>query len=61
MQKKNAAALIVDKIQELGKEVQLLRYQQETATLDVLLEKLNGALQTEVALLGLTEWVSNLQ
>ncbi len=59
--KKNAAFLISDKIASYGKEVQLVRYQQETAILNSLLEELENQLSDEVLLLGLTDWVAKLK
>ncbi len=59
--KKNAAFLIFDKIDNLGTELHKKRYQQETALLNALIDKLNTDLQEEVTLLALSEWVVKLQ
>lgn len=58
---KNAAFLLSDKIAAHGSSIQILRYQQETATLNALLLDFTTELEKEVALLGLTEWVVKLQ
>ncbi|MGG8495867.1 DUF6261 family protein [Tenacibaculum sp. TC6] len=58
---KNAAFLIADKIATYGSDVQLLRYQEETATLYAIINDLETDLAAEVALLGLTEWVAHLK
>ncbi len=59
--KRNAAFLIADKVESYGKDVQLVRYQQETAILNSLLEELETQLSNEVLLLGLTDWVAKLK
>ncbi|SEB35761.1 hypothetical protein SAMN04489761_0090 [Tenacibaculum sp. MAR_2009_124] len=58
---KNAAFLISDKIASYGADVQLLRYQEETATLSAIINDLETDLIAEVTSLELTQWVSHLK
>ncbi len=60
-EKKNASFLIADKIEAHGTLLHKLRYQQETATLNALILDFTGELADEIALLGLTQWVTKLQ
>ncbi len=60
-QKKNAAFLLADKIEMHGKMLHKLRYQQETATINALVDDLLGGLSEATNLLGLTEWVVQLK
>lgn len=60
-EKRNAAFLISDKIASYGADLQKVRYQQETAILNSLLEDFNNELSSEVQLLGLTDWVAKLK
>lgn len=59
--KRNAAFLISDNIAAHGDRIVNLRYQQETATLSAIIHDLENQFAGQVALLGLTAWVSKLQ
>ncbi len=59
--KRLAAEPIIEKIKDYGLDIQLYNYQKETATLQSLLNLLNGELKPKITLLGLTEWVDQLQ
>ena len=59
--KRNAAFLIADSLAGHGDKVAKLRYQEQTATLNSILQDLTTTLTSQVALLGLGDWVSSLE
>lgn len=58
---KSAACLIADKIDDVDGRIPRLRYQQKTATINMLLMEFSGELADKISLLGLTKWVEILQ
>ena len=58
---KNAAFLIADKLATYGNRIQTLRYQEETATLNAIINDLETDLAPQVTQLGLTDWVAQLK
>lgn len=60
-EKRNAALAIVDVIANYGKDITSIRYQQETAILNAIIEHLQNELAPQVSVLELTEWVTTLQ
>ncbi|CAL2105006.1 conserved hypothetical protein [Tenacibaculum sp. 190524A02b] len=59
--KKEAAFLISDLITSYGDKIQLMRYQQETATLNAIINDLETKLPLQVSLLALNTWVIKLK
>lgn len=58
---RNAAFLIDDMLDSYEDRVEKMRYQQETATLNSIINQLENEFATSVTLLGLTEWVTQLK
>ncbi|CAM1357843.1 DUF6261 family protein [Tenacibaculum xiamenense] len=58
---KNAAFVISDKLATYGTKIQSLRYQEQTATLDAIINDLETDLIAEITSLELTQWVSHLK
>ena len=61
MAQKNAAFIIANKIASYGSKITLMRYQQQTATLNAIISDLENELAEEVTLLALTPWVTTLK
>lgn len=60
-EKKNASFLISDKLKSYGTRIHSMRYQQETATLNAIINDMENELSQEVALLNLTDWITKLK
>lgn len=58
---RNAAYIIADNIAGHGERIALMRYQQETATLNAIIHDLENEHADHVSTLGLEEWVSQLK
>lgn len=58
---RNAAILIADNMAAHGHKIQDLRYQEETAVLNAILNDLENEYSDAVSLLGLAPWVSELR
>ncbi len=59
--KKQAALDVVKRLKSYGKRVDLLHYQEKTATLNAIIHDLKTVLASQVALLNLNEWVTELE
>ncbi|MFA7687419.1 MAG: DUF6261 family protein [Moheibacter sp.] len=58
---RNAAFLISDNIAAHGNKITVLRYQQQTATINAILNDLEGHLSAQITTLGLEDWVDELR
>lgn len=58
--KRNAAYIIADNIAGHGDRIFLMRYQQQTATINAIINDLNNELAAHVATLNVTDWVDEL-
>ena len=57
---RNAAFIISDNIAGHGDKITVMRYQQQTATINAILNDLNGELAPHVATLSVTDWIDRL-